>query len=138
LEVELVLARLLDRHREHVPARLRVARDAGPVLRVDEHARALLRRAGRDRLLEALPDQGLRIGHPRRVADHLLERAPVVEREDVELRVVAEILDPEMRHVYSLPVNWVSFSNLWRASMRRTVPDRERMTIESVTAPSRT
>ena len=39
---------------------------------------------------------------------------------------------------YSLPVKWRSLLSLWRASIRRTVPERERMTRESVTAPSLT
>ena len=39
-------------------------------------------------------------------------------------------------YVYSRPENFVSFSKAWYASTRRTVPDRERITIESVIAPS--
>ena len=38
---------------------------------------------------------------------------------------------------YSRPEKRSSLSNAWVASIRRTVPERERITIESVTAPSR-
>ena len=137
LEVELVLARLLDRHRELVATRLRLARDGRPVLRVDEHARGRLRRTELDRPLEPFPDQRLRAGHAVDVADHLLERPTMVERQDVELLVVAELVKSDP-HQYSLPVNCVSLVSWCRASIRRTVPDRERITIESVIAPSRT
>ena len=40
------------------------------------------------------------------------------------------------RDQYSLPVKWRSLLSWWRASIRRTVPERERITIESVIAPS--
>src|SRR5581483_5956251 len=135
LEVELVLARLLDGHRELVAPRLRFARDARAVLPVYEHPRVLLRRTELHRVLEPFPDQRLRPRHPLDVADHLLERPTMVEREDVETIVVAQLVQSDA-HQYSLPVNSISLLNLWRASMRRTVPDRERITIESVTAPS--
>ena len=137
LEVEFVLSGLLDRHRELVAACLRLARDVRPVLRVDEDAGELLRRALLDRALESLPDQLLRARHAPDVADHLLERPAMVEREDVEALVVSELVQPDA-HQYSLPVNFVSLPKLWRASIRRTVPERDRMTSESVSAPSRT
>src|SRR5579862_3549484 len=121
LELKLVLPGLLDRHRELVAARLRRARDVRAVLRVDEDAGVLLRRALLDRTLESLPDQGLRAGHQRGIADHLLERTAMVEREDVDPLVVPELLQADA-HRNSLPVNVVSFCKLWRASMRRTVP----------------
>ena len=50
LEVELVLAALLDGHRELVATRLRRLRDVGAVLVVDQHARELLRRPRGHRL----------------------------------------------------------------------------------------
>jgi RimJ/RimL family protein N-acetyltransferase len=37
---------------------------------------------------------------------------------------------------YSRPVKRVSFSKAWYASIRRTVPERERITSECVSAPS--
>ena len=70
------------------------------------------------------------------VADHLLERPSMVEREHVETFVVAELVQSDGAHQYSLPVKCVSLLSLCRASIRRTVPERERMTIESVIAPS--
>src|SRR5205823_4446964 len=137
LEVELLLPRLLARHRELVAAALRLARDLGAVLAVDEDAAGVLRSAFFDGALEALPDQALRARDALDVADHLLERAAMVESEDIEALVVAELVQADA-HRNSLPVKWVSLLKLCRASMRRTVPERERMTIESVIAPSRT
>src|SRR5205823_12840978 len=103
------LAGLLDRHGELVTARLRLAGDVGAVLRVDEDARVPLRRALVDRLLEALPDQTLGAGDLVVVAaDHLLERPAVVEREDVQLLVVAELAQANLAHQYSLPVKCAS------------------------------
>src|SRR4051812_12531740 len=134
LEVELVLTRLLDRHRELVAARLRLARDAGAVLAVDEDAGELLRRAELDRALEAFPDQCLRARDVLLVPHHLLERPAMVEREDVETVVVPQFVQSDA-HQYSLPVNSVSLLKVWRASIRRVVPERERITIESVIAP---
>ena len=99
LEVELHLARLLDRHRELVATRLRLARDSRAVLLVDEDARGRLRRAELDRPLEAFPDQRLGPGDAVDVADHLLERATMVEREDVELLVVAELVQSDTAHL---------------------------------------
>ena len=99
VEVELLLARLLDRHRELVAARLRLARDVGAVLLVDEDPRRVLRRPVGDGALEPLPDQALRAGDlVRAAADHLLERPSVVERQDVELRVVAELVESDLAH----------------------------------------
>ena len=72
-----------------------------------------------------------------RRADHLLERASMVEGEDVQKFVVSELFKVSVAQRNSLPVNCVSLLRLWRASIRRTVPERERITIESVTAPSR-
>jgi hypothetical protein len=47
---------------------------------------------------------------------------------------VRERIAPDYR--YSTPANFVNFSKAWLASIRRTVPDRERITIDSVAAPS--
>ena len=101
LEVELVLARLLDRHREQQAALLRLLGHAlgGAELLVDEAAGGVRVHALLGRLEEPLEDQMLRVGDllgllGGRVAldsEHLLlERAAVIEREDVELSVVAE------------------------------------------------
>ena len=65
-----------------------------------------------DRTLEALPDQPLRAGHVRDVADHLLERAAVVEREDVETLVISELVQSDLTHQYSLPVRCVELGQL--------------------------
>src|SRR5262249_35582463 len=140
LELELLLSRLLDGHRKAVAARLRLARDVGAVLRVDEDPGELLGRPVLDRALATLPDEALGARDLVVIAaDHLLERASVVEGQDVETLVVAEVVDADgSAHLNSLPVKCVSFSRLWRASIRRTVPERVRITIESVIAPSRT
>jgi len=47
----------------------------------------------------------------------------------------AQSCDAQIRYRYSIPVYVSSFSRWCRASMRRTVPERDRMTIESVIAP---
>jgi hypothetical protein len=101
LEVELVLARLLDRHREQQAALLGLAGDVlgRAELLVHQHAGHAGVDAGLDRPEHALEDQVLGVGDRLGLlgagvaldAEHLLlERPPVVEREDVELAVVAE------------------------------------------------
>src|ERR687891_79874 len=99
LEVELVLPALLDGHGQDQPGRLRVPRGVGAELLVDEHACGLAWNALVERPLRALVDHVLRVrdacgllgvrltGHTEEL---LLERASVVEREDVERLVVAE------------------------------------------------
>ena len=64
LEVELLLAALLDRHGELDAPRLRLFRDPGRAreLLVDEHARHRGIRAAFQRRLDALEDQVLRVG----------------------------------------------------------------------------
>ena len=101
LEVELVLAGLLDRHREQQAALLGLVRDAlgRAELLVHEAAGGVRVHALLGRLQQPLEDQVLRVRDRvgllgRRVAldpEHLLlERPAVVEREDVELAAVAE------------------------------------------------
>ena len=101
LEVELVLAGLLDRHREQQAVLLGLLGDAlrGAELLVDQAAGRVRVDALLGRLQEPLEDQMLRVGDllgllGRRLAldsEHLLlERAAVVEGQDVELAVVAE------------------------------------------------
>jgi hypothetical protein len=43
---------------------------------------------------------------------------------------------PSRGYRYSMPENFISFSKRCRASMRRTVPERDRITRDSVMAPS--
>jgi hypothetical protein len=99
LEVELVLAALLDRHRELEALRLRLARDVAAELLVHEHAERAVVGAAIGRERHALVDQLLGVGDRggllgRRITldpEHLLlEGAAVVEREDVEPAVVSE------------------------------------------------
>ena len=100
LEVEHVLARALGRHRELQPGLLGLLRDGRAELLVDQHAGDARFGAGADGLEHALEDQVLGVGDDRgllvvRLAldpeELLLERAAVVEGEDVELVVVSEI-----------------------------------------------
>ena len=99
LELELVDARLLGRHREREPALLGLLGDRAAELLVDQHARRLGIETGRDGLLDAFIDQLLRVGDRggfvgRGVAldpEHLLlERPSVIEGQDVQLPVVTE------------------------------------------------
>ena len=99
LEVELVLAGLLGRHRQREALLGRQLGDVGAELLVDQHAGRGGVEAALDGLLHALVDQLLGVGDRlgllgRRVAldpEHLLlERPPVVEGQDVELAVVTE------------------------------------------------
>ena len=100
LELELGLAGSLGRHRQDVATRLRLSRDGGAELLVDEDAGAIARGATTDRLLEAFEDESLRvadagthlIGDRRgRVEEVLLERSTVIEREQVQRFVVPEV-----------------------------------------------
>ena len=122
LEVELLLAGLLDRLGELEPVLAGERRDVGAELLVDENARRVGVDAALDGDLHALVDQLLgvadRVGLLRgRVAldpEHLLlEGAPVVEGEDVELSVVAE------GHGRS------TFVVTWRERPQATLPRRE-------------
>src|SRR4051794_21172219 len=99
LEVELLLAGLLDRLGELEAVLARELRDVGAELLVDEHAGGVGVHTALDRDLHAFIDQllgvadrvGLLRGGVALDPEHLLlEGAPVVEREDVELSVVAE------------------------------------------------
>ena len=101
LEVELVLARLLDRHREQQPVLFGLLGDARrrAELLVDEAAGGVRIHALLRRLQEPFEDQALRVGDllgllRRRIAldsEHLLLEGPaVIERQDVELAAVAE------------------------------------------------
>jgi hypothetical protein len=100
LEVELVLAGLLDRHRGLQAVLLGLRDDLRAELLVDEHAqRGRVRAAGLDGLEHALVDEVLGVGDRRRLLvgrvtldpEHLLLEGPaVVEGEDVELAVVTE------------------------------------------------
>ena len=99
LEVELVLSRTFDGHREREPRVERGARDCGAVLLVDEHSRADTRCAVFDRAHECLVDEVLRVddagvhrGRDRRSGSEeaLLEGPAMVEGHEVERLVVAE------------------------------------------------
>jgi hypothetical protein len=101
LEVELVLAGLLDRHRQLEAGLLRLPRDAHGLaeLLVDEHARRVLVEPLLGGRLHALPDQvlgvrdrlGLLVARVALDPEHLLlERPAVVECQDEQLAVVAE------------------------------------------------
>jgi hypothetical protein len=102
LEVEHVLAGLLDRHRQLQARGLGVAGDVlGPAeLLVDEDAEGVrVHVALLDRLDHALVDEVLGVGDRRGLLrrgvaldpEHLLlERAAMVEREDVQLAVIAQ------------------------------------------------
>ncbi len=96
LEVEHVLPGALGGHRELQAALLRLGRDGGAELLVDEHAGDGRVGAGADGLQHALEDQVLGVGDDRGLLgvglavdpeELLLEGAAVVEREDVELVV---------------------------------------------------
>ncbi len=100
LEVEFVLTRPFDGHRERVATRSRGARDLSSVLLVDQHPCRLLRHAVRDRERERLEDQVLRVDDARvdrrrdrrsRAEQPLLERPAMVEREQVQRSVVSEL-----------------------------------------------
>src|SRR3979411_3158484 len=99
LEVELVLTGLLDRHREPQSVLLGALRDVRTKLLVDEHAGRAGLGAATYGLEHAFEYQPLGVADRlgllgRWVAldpEHLLlERTTVVEREDVELSVVAK------------------------------------------------
>jgi hypothetical protein len=99
LEVELLLAGLLDRHREHEALLVRALRDVGAELLVDEHAGCRRIDPALDGELHPLEDQtlgvgdrlGLLVGGISLDPEHLLlERPAVVEGQDVELPVVSE------------------------------------------------
>ena len=99
LEVELVLAGLLDRHRQLEAVLARLLGDVRAELLVDEHAGGARLRALVDGFEHALEDQVLGVGDLLRLLgsrvaldpEHLLlERPPMVEREDVQLAVVSE------------------------------------------------
>jgi hypothetical protein len=99
LEVELVLARLLDGHRQRQAVLGRELRDVRAELLVDQHAGGARVDAALDRLLHALEDQllgvrdrlGLFLGRIALDPEHLLlERASMIEGQDVQLSVVAE------------------------------------------------
>ena len=98
-EVELVLPALLDRHREHVAFAPRLSSDVGAELLVDQEADVLPGRAVGHGLLEPLEDDLLGVRDPatllrvRGTGDPqhlLLEGAPVVERQDVQVLFVSE------------------------------------------------
>jgi hypothetical protein len=99
LEVELVLAALLDRHRELEALLLRPLGDPVAELLVDEHAGRRGVEPALHRQLHALEDQLLGVRDRRRLLlrrvaldpEHLLlEGATVIEGQDVQLAVVAE------------------------------------------------
>ena len=74
----------------------------------------------------------LLVAHSKRIAE--VEHEPAF-RSDVE--PVRRVVDAGLvRHVYSNPVRAESFASDCCATTRRTVPERERMTIESVTRSS--
>lgn len=98
---------------------------------------------------EARERPSLRLERIRRAALLLVahrERVPEVEHEPallcriapvrrlVELRLVPRT-PLSVAYVYSKPVSADSFASDCCATTRRTVPDRERITIESVSAP---
>src|SRR5262245_26537385 len=98
-EVELRLAALLGGAGDGVPARRRIATDGGAELLVDEDAGLLRRDPGRDGVLEAVVDhllgsrdlRGLLGAQRPFPAEHLgLERAPVVEGQDVQIPIESE------------------------------------------------
>ena len=123
LEVELVLAGLLDRHRQLQPVGPGALGNVGAELLVDEDSGGAGLGAAPDGLEHALEDQPLGVGDRlgllgRRVAldtEHLLlERAAVVEREDVQLAVVTK------GHLSVLPARVIgSRSSLRRATVCR-------------------
>ena len=99
LEVELVLSTLLHRHGQVEPFLLGPPGDVRTELLVNEDPAGLLGRPLVDGLLKSLEDHRLgvgdglgllRVGLARDAEELLLERAPVVEGEDVEIPVVSE------------------------------------------------
>src|SRR3954447_9130270 len=121
LEVELVLAGFLDRHRELDPVLLRAPRHLAAELLV--HERTALARLGAplERQLEALIDQRLRIGDAVDVLLRdlvaepeplLLERAAVIEGEYVELSLIAQrhSVSPFVREGHYDAARWSTLS----------------------------
>src|SRR5262249_7761761 len=101
LEVKLVLTRLLDRHRKLQPRRTGALRNIPAELLIDQHTSSAPLRAAANRLDHPLVDQMLRVGDRRgllgrRIAldpEHLLlERATMIERQDVEGAYVTKLL----------------------------------------------
>ena len=99
LEVEHLLARALGGHRQPQALRAGLLGNGRAELLVHQHPRHGRVGAGGHRLLQALEDEVLGVGDHRRLLrvgfaldaeELLLEGAPVVEREDVELLVIAE------------------------------------------------
>ena len=99
VEVELVLAGLLDRHRQLQPVLASLLGDVGAELLIDQHAGGAGLRALLDRLQHPLEDQplgvgdrlGLLIGRIALDPEHLLlERPTMVEGQDVQLAVISE------------------------------------------------
>jgi hypothetical protein len=99
LEVELAQPALLDRPGEREAELLRELGNVAAELLVDEHARGTGVDSALHDLLHALEDQLLGVADRRRLrgrripvdTEHLrLEGPPMVEREDVELAVIAE------------------------------------------------
>ena len=100
LEVELVLTALLGGHGEDQLLFLRLAEDVAPELLVDEDPGCVAGGTGVQSRAEALVDQSLRVrdrlgllrGGISGYAEHLLlERAAVVERQDVQLACVSKV-----------------------------------------------
>ena len=99
LEVEVVLPRALGGHRELQAAFARLLGHAGAELLIHEHAGCARIGARADRAQHALEDKVLGIGDDRGLLrvrfaldaeELLLEGAPVIEGQDVELLVVAD------------------------------------------------
>jgi hypothetical protein len=99
LEVELVLPRFLDRHRQDQAVLLGLGRDRRAELLIDENAGCARLRAALDGRHHPLEDQPLGVGDGLgllrgRIAcdpEHLLLKRPsVIEREDVQPAVVSK------------------------------------------------
>src|SRR5439155_11898598 len=99
LEIELLLPAFLDRGRGEISLARGVAQDRGAELLVDEDTGTLLRDAGGDGGLETVVDHPLGVGDARRLlrperplpAEQTgLERAAMVERQDVQRAIVPE------------------------------------------------
>src|SRR5262249_27528984 len=119
LEVELILTRFLDRHRQLEAMLASLLGDPAAELLVDQHPGGAGLGPAPDGPEHPLEDQVLGVGDPlgllgRGIALHpehlLLERPAMVEREDVELAVVSESHLPSLsvpssrrRPVYGYP-----------------------------------
>src|SRR5437899_8268143 len=110
---------LFERHGEDVALGLRALGDRGPILLIDEQSHLVSWGAFGERPLEPLVDHALRLGDPGRLlgcgsavdAEHLLlERASMVERQDVQRPLVPD------RHLCIAPFSVWPHASGWTSA----------------------